>query len=191
MKRALLFLQVLGVTLAAQGVPLPSASPQPSVAPLEPPVSVLPYPLWMLVSAGVVALLLLIAILWGIIAYIRRRPAPPPPTPQEVALRELDTLEAKVETLEPYALSIEASHLLRRFITDSRQLAATAQTTPEFLAAVAGDERFSEQERELLARFLEKADLIKFARLQASHTDSSELLTQAHHFVTGEEEERA
>ena len=62
---------------------------------------------------------------------------------------------------------------------------ATQQTSPEFLAAAAASPRFSEADKTLLAAFLDKADLIKFARVHATASDSEQLLEQARRFVEG------
>ena len=75
--------------------------------------------------------------------------------------------------------------LLRLFLTREFRLRATQQTSPEFLAAAAKSPRFSEADKALLAGFLEKTDLIKFARVQATTQDSEQLLEQARQFVKG------
>ena len=65
------------------------------------------------------------------------------------------------------------------------RLPATKQTSPEFLAAISGSPMFTESDRTLLGHFLEKCDLIKFARLQATSADNSELVESALAFVQG------
>jgi hypothetical protein len=44
---------------------------------------------------------------------------------------------------------------------------------------------FSESDRSLLGHFLEKCDMIKFARMQATSADNSELVESALAFVQG------
>ena len=179
---SLLMLTALAVTASAQ-VDLPSEEIQ--VRPIAPPVEVLPYPLWMIVTAGAAAALVLALLVWGLVRWLRSRPAPPPLPPRHRALAALEALRAGIATTEPYPFSIEVSDVLRTFVTEEFKLSAIAQTSPEFLAATANSPRFSKADKELLALFLEKADLIKFARVHASAGDSERLLEQALQFVKG------
>lgn len=172
-------LTAAGSALAQQ----PDALPEPR--PLAPPVAIPAYPLWMIVAAAVAALLLVGMMVWGVIRWYRSRPAPPPPTPRERAIAALERLRARVNAVEPYPFSIEVSDELRIYITNQYHISATQRTSPEFLEAVAGRPEFSENDRALLAAFLEKADLIKFARVHATTADSERLLEQATLFVKG------
>ena len=86
---------------------------------------------------------------------------------------------------EPYQFSIRVSDILRQYVDAQYHLRATEQTSPEFLATVAGSTRFATEEKQLLAEFLERCDLIKFARIEASQEDSRALLAQAVRFVEG------
>ena len=165
--------------------PLAAGSPTPEIRPIAPPVPVFPYPMWMVVTAAVIALLILSAITWAVVRYIKNRPQPPPPTPREIALAALSRLRERVHELAPYPFSIEVSDVLRMFVTQEFRLSATRQTSPEFLAAASASPRFSEADKALLAAFLEKSDLIKFARMNASLSDSEQLLEQAVRFVEG------
>ena len=171
--------------LMPQGRSMPAAAPTPEIRPIAPPVPVFPYPLWMVVVAVFLALLVLGAIAWAVVRHIRNRPQPPPPTPRELALAALQLLRERTSTAEPYPFSIEVSDVLRTFVTREFRVRATNQTSPEFLAAAARSPRFSEADKALCAAFLEKADLIKFARVHATTADSEQLLEQAFRFVEG------
>ena len=85
------------------------------------------------------------------------------------------------------AFSVEVSDVLRTFISRHYALFATQQTSPEFLASIASSPRFSAQDREALAVFLERCDLLKFARVEASSGENMELLREAEAFVQGGE----
>jgi len=167
--------------------PTPAPSPTPELAPIAPPVPVFPYPMWMVITAAVVGLLIVAAIIWAIVGHIQNRPQPPPPTPRELALAALEALQSRIAELAPHPFSIEVSDVLRGFVVGEFRVAATRQTSPEFLAAAAASPRFTEADKSLLAAFLDKVDLIKFARAQASATDSEQLLEQARRFVKGGE----
>jgi hypothetical protein len=151
----------------------------------EPPVDVFPWPAWMVATAAGLTLLLIGLALWLIVRWVKKRPAPPPPTPREVALAELSRARGQIETLDPYAFSILVSDSLRRYLAAQFQLRATEQTSPEFLESVRSHPRFSQEETALLATFLEQCDLIKFARIEATQEDSAALLDQAVLFVKG------
>lgn len=163
----------------------PAASPAPELAPIAPPVPVFPYPMWMVVCAAVAALLVVAALVWAVVRYVKNRPVPPPPSPRERALAALERLGGRAGQTEPYPFSIEVSDVLRAFVAQEFRVRATQQTSPEFLASAAASPRFSEADKALLAAFLERADLIKFARVSASAADSEQLLEQARRFVEG------
>jgi Domain of unknown function (DUF4381) len=173
----------------APGVPSPdqasSAPPLPEIRDIAPPVDFFPYPTWMLVSAAVLAGLLLALLIGLLVRWIRNRPAPAPLSARDLAMRQLESLRTREPELEPYAFSVEVSDVLRRFVGGHFGLSATRQTSPEFLASLSNSDRFSEDDRLLLASFLEKCDLIKFARLEASHAESQQLLGSALAFTRG------
>ena len=87
--------------------------------------------------------------------------------------------------MPPYRFSIRVSEILRRYVTEQFNLPVTRQTSVEFLAALAKSSPFSEDERVLLEDFLGRCDLIKFARYEATTSDSRLLLEEATRFVKG------
>ena len=165
-----------------------SQSPQPSpveIRDIAPPVDVFPYPAWEVISAAAVLLLILALAVWLVVRWIRSRPAPPPPTPHETAVASLNKARAQIDALDPYAFSILVSDILRAYVAAQFHLHAREQTSPEFLASISGSTGFSDREKTLLAAFLEKCDLIKFARINATRDDSAALVDQAVLFVEG------
>jgi len=168
--------------------PLQTAQNQASPAPIRdiaPPIDVFPYPAWLVatVAGGAVAILALV--IWLIVRWMRGRPAPTPPTPSEIAISSLNQARGQIESLAPYEFSILVSDILRAYVAAQFHLHAKEQTSPEFLASISGASRFSDQEKTLLSVFLEKCDLIKFARIDASSEDSAMLVDQAIRFVKG------
>jgi hypothetical protein len=139
----------------------------------------------MVLTALAIALFVLAVAAWLFMRWWKKRPKPAPPTPRAVAMRELDSLRARIESMEPYRFSIAVSDVLRGFIAAQYALRATKQTSPEFLASIADARRFTDDDRALLAEFLERCDLIKFAHVDATSADSSELLRSAIAFVQG------
>jgi len=163
----------------------PGASPTPPIHDIRPPLDIFPYPMWMVVTAGAVALVALALIVTGIVRAVRNRPAAPPPSAREIALSRLKQAEADLVRKEPYAFSIQVSDILRQYVSAQYHVHATEQTSPEFLAEAARSPHFTGADKTLLAEFLERCDLIKFAHVDATADDSRALLEQAVRFVQG------
>ncbi len=138
---------------------------------------------WM-VFCGVAALLLLIGLTIWLIKRWRNRPVAVK-TPRQRALDLLARVETEIDKLTPYQFSIRVSDILRRYVTEQYQLPVTRQTSVEFLNALAANATFSPEEQTLLGDFLNRCDLIKFARYDATREDSRLLLSEADRFVKG------
>jgi hypothetical protein len=150
---------------------------------IAPPVSYSLVPRWLMVISILFGLTLLGFLGWAV---VRRRPAAPAPkSPRQRALEALDRIQAQTETLDPYRFSIRVSDILRRYVTDQYNLPVTRQTSVEFLEHLRNSSPFSEDEKAVLEDFLNRCDLIKFARYEASTVDSRMLLDEATRFVQG------
>jgi Domain of unknown function (DUF4381) len=152
---------------------------------IAPPVDYSFIPTWAIFLASFVGLSLIGLIVW----LIKRKgkPAAPPKLPREIALEELDRISGEIETMNPYLFSIRVSDILRRYVTNQYALPVTRQTSVEFLTALAKSSSFSTNEKSLLEDFLNRCDLIKFARYEATSADSRLLLEEAISFVKGEQ----
>ncbi|PYL64260.1 MAG: hypothetical protein DMF20_10935, partial [Verrucomicrobia bacterium] len=111
-------------------------------------------------------------------------PTPPQP-PRERALALLEQIRTQISAIDPYRFSIRVSDILRRYVTEQFGLPVTRQTSVEFLNGLRGSSPFSEDEKSLLEDFLNRCDLIKFARYEATTSDSELLLEEAIRFVKG------
>ncbi|HET7512327.1 MAG TPA: DUF4381 family protein [Chthoniobacterales bacterium] len=138
---------------------------------------------WMIVC-GVAGVLLVIALTTWLIKRWRNR-AVVVKTPRERALDQLVRIQSQIDKLTPYQFSIRVSDILRRYVTEQYQLPVTRQTSVEFLNALTAASPFSNEEQSLLSDFLNRCDLIKFARYEASTEDSRLLLDEADKFVRG------
>ena len=150
---------------------------------IAPPVDYSLLPPWVIFCGALAALVLCGLFGW----WIRRRwqQPKPQPSPRERTLELLDRISREIETLSPYQFSIRVSDILRRYVTDQYQLPVTRQTSVEFLAALTKASPFSEDEKSLLEDFLNRCDLIKFARYDATTEDSRLLLDEATRFAKG------
>ena len=150
---------------------------------IAPPVDYSLVPPWVIYTGIVLGIVLLGALAWWIRRLARKRQ--PVRTPRDRALEALHRIEHELETLSPYQFSIAVSDILRRYVTEQYQLPVTRQTSFEFLSLLAKSSPFSDDETSLLGDFLQRCDLIKFARYDATPDDSRRLLEEAMQFVKG------
>ena len=192
------FCRALVATAVGEAVSFPYSSTFAAIstapdrpAPVEikdiaPPVDVFPYPLWMVIGGGILALVVFSGLVWFVVTLIKSRPGPPPLSATAIAIRALEKLRAEIKEIAPYQFSVAVSDVLRTFISNAKfRLPAKNQTSPEFLAAISDSPNFSDADRSLLAGFLEHCDMIKFARIDATAEDSAKLLESAIAFVQG------
>jgi hypothetical protein len=150
---------------------------------IAPPIDYSLLPPWVIFCGALVTLALGGWIGWWL--WRRSQRPKPQPSPRERSLEELNRISREIETLPPYQFSIRVSDILRRYVTEQYQLPVTRQTSVEFLAALAKASPFSEDDKSLLEDFLNRCDLIKFARYDATPKDSRLLLEEATRFVQG------
>jgi hypothetical protein len=150
---------------------------------IAPPVDYSLIPPWLVFVISFVLLSLLGLAVWSFVR--RRKPEVPPKLPREIALGELEQIHREIEKMSPYQFSIRVSDILRRYVTQQYGLPATRQTSMEFLTAAAKAPSFSADDKSLLEDFLNRCDLIKFAKYEATTSDSELLLEEAIRFVKG------
>jgi hypothetical protein len=150
---------------------------------IAPPVDYSLTPTWVVFVGTFLTLTVIGAIVW-LIARSRKQPVPIK-SPRARALELLDRIEDEIETLSPYQFSIRVSDILRSYVTEQYKLPVTRQTSIEFLNIIKTASPFSEEEKELLKDFLDRCDLIKFARYEATTADSRLLLEEATRFLKG------
>lgn len=153
---------------------------------ISPPVDYSLIPTWAIFLCAFLALSIVGLIIWQIIRWRRRRPKHIE-TPGERALKLLELARVEIARETPYQFSIRVSDILRRYVNEQYHLPLTRQTSVEFLEALARTSSFSADERSLLGDFLNRCDLIKFARYDATTADSELLLEEASRFVKGGE----
>ena len=150
---------------------------------IAPPVDYSLVPPWVIYAGVTLGLAAFGLLAW----WIRERSRRPKPqqSPRDRAREELNRSRAEMERLTPYQFSIRISDILRRYVTEQFQLPLTRQTSVEFLNTLAKAPAFSEDEKSLLEDFLNRCDLIKFARYDATIEESRLLLAEATRFVEG------
>jgi len=138
------------------------------------PLHIPPAPLTILaLVVGALAVLLLLAGLVRLAPRLRRSIRAVQATPGDRALLELEALLAAglVEAGRVKDFYRGLTRIVRHYIEREHRIRAPAQTTPEFLAAAVRDPRFPPDTVARLRDFLESADLVKFAGLDATPDD--------------------
>jgi hypothetical protein len=151
---------------------------------ISPPVDYSLVPPWVVFCAAFVALTIIGLAVWWFVRRRMQRPAIVR-SARDLALERLEAARVEIERITPYQFSIRVSDILRRYVTEQYQLPLTRQTSVEFLTALARHSEFSEDDKSLLTDFLNRCDLIKFARYEATTADSELLLEEALRFVKG------
>lgn len=176
---------LLGAALSpiAPPSPSPAGSPAADIRDIVPPQPLfLGSPLFWLIL-GVLCLLLAAWVFWHYYLGPRLRRPARQLSPRERADRQLDDLEGQLEAMDARIFGGAVCDVLRTYIGAQYSLHPERQTSPEFLESIAGSHVFSVSEHSLLAEFLDRCDLLKFARLEASLDAKRRLLAQAREFV--------
>lgn len=163
----------------------PAAS-APTPAPLHDivgPVWFFPWPVWVVVCVALAAVLVVAGLVMGVRWLLNRRK---PPTPKERALAALERLRSSISGADPYAFGITVSDAIRNYIHEQHGLRATTQTSLEFLEGIISNPVFTDNEKTGLAVFLEKTDLLKYARAEAGESEMIGLLETAGRLVRAE-----
>ena len=150
---------------------------------IAPPVNYSLVPPWMIFVGSLIVLTIIGLAIWYGRRFFRKKQVTL--SPRERALAALSEIESEVERIAPYQFSIRVSNILRRYVVEQFALPMTRQTSVEFLNAIASAPNFGDEEKALLADFLNRCDLIKFARYEATPEDSRLLLDEARQFVKG------
>ena len=150
---------------------------------IAPPVNYSLVPPWMIFVGSLIVLTIIGLAIWYGRRFFRKKQVTL--SPRERALAALSEIESEVERIAPYQFSIRVSNILRRYVVEQFDLPMTRQTSVEFLNAIASAPNFGDEEKALLADFLNRCDLIKFARYDATTVDSRLLLDEARQFVKG------
>jgi hypothetical protein len=138
---------------------------RPIAAPVEPPV--IPAKLrWPLIIGGSIVGITALGVILFLIFRKREKKLPPPIPPEEIAYQELEWLLAQgfTERDELKEFYFHLSRIVREYIERRFGLRAPERTTEEFLEDLRHSDLLGSSHKTLLVNFLEKADLVKFAR---------------------------
>lgn len=127
---------------------------------------------WWILSALVLAGAAFLA--WRFWKQRRRRVPPPVIVPAHIrARRELEQALAYIGS--PKEFCILVSDIIRWYLEERFQFRAPERTTEEFLHELAGTDLLSSAQKLSLATFLEKCDLVKFAKYEPGEPELRDL----------------
>ncbi len=161
--------------------PAAAATPAP-IHDIAGPVWIFPYPVWGVIGAGVLLLVLLGVAVW----FLRRKPGPRILTAKQRALNAIAAFRAKGAEADAYEFGVKVSDALRTYIRDQYGVDAVTRTSVEFLDVIRANAVFSANEKAAISEFLESVDLLKFARQTAGVEEITQLLDIAERVVNGE-----
>lgn len=148
------------------------------IRPQKPPVRIRPSWAGWLGPLLVVVLGVLAWLAWR--RYQRQRQAPPPAVVIPPYRRALERLRAALESLhDPQRFTVEVSQTLRVYLEERFHLHAPERTTEEFLAEVRAGQLLTPLQQQLMADFLTRCDLVKFARYEPGEAELRELYDAA------------
>lgn len=150
---------------------------------VKPPVPIVnPWPY--AVAALLLALLVAAFLTWLLRKRRGQRGAPPTLVLVPPHRRASDALHAALALIrDPRAFITQVANTLRLYLEERFQLHAPERTTEEFLQELPTCPALSSRQTELLADFLIRSDLVKFARHEPAETELRALWHTAHRLV--------
>jgi len=122
-------------------------------------------------------LLCVLALLLGLLIFLirrrRRKPAPPPIPAHVRARQQLDAALALLGQPKPFVIAI--SDTLRGYLEERFNFRAPDRTTEEFLLDLQRTPLLVHDQKASLGDFLQRCDLVKFARYEPTERELHEL----------------
>jgi len=103
------------------------------------------------------------------------------PSPHVIAMAGIENL--KNTNFEVHSFYTSLSDIVRHYLEGQFNIAATGQTTREFLIEAKQNNHLEHFDRESLGSFLVAADLVKFAKHEPGDTCSNDALKKAETFI--------
>ena len=148
------------------------------------PVDV-PVPWWWWALGALLLALAVGAALWWWKRRKEKLAAPQVVPPHEIALKALDALLSEDllagGSVELFYLRL--SDIVRHYIEDQFSLRAPEQTTEEFLAAMSHGPQIRRDHQTLLREFLQRADMVKFAKFVPAAAETGGAVDAARQFI--------
>lgn len=124
-------------------------------------------------------------VVWRLYELWKNQPPRPPKlpnvSPEQKAHQQLDA--ALRLLMEPKVFCSAVSDAVRVYLEDRFRFKAPERTTEEFLSELQKSPRLNDEQKKTLADFLERCDLVKFARFEPAETELKQLHSVAHRLV--------
>ena len=165
----------------------PEATLRDVKPPLEVPIDWITVAWW---AAGIIVLLVLLAAL--IRYWIRKRrrspvePVKPSVPPLHEARRRLEAALRLISEPKPFCIAV--SDVVRWYLERRFALHAPDRTTEEFLEELQLSDLLNADQKQVLAEFLQRCDLVKFARLEPNESELRQLHSTASRLVEDTDE---
>lgn len=142
------------------------------------PVPLPPELLWLWIAVGAALGGLLATLIWN--KWFRGAPLPPPAPPVPPHQRAKHRLADALALLsQPKPFCIAVSDALRLYLEERFTLHAPDRTTEEFLLELQRASQLNDAQKEFLADFLSRCDVVKFAKHEPSEAELRRLHSAA------------
>jgi hypothetical protein len=153
---------------------LSAAAGTNSLRDIKPPVEIQSAWAWVWLALGLLAVVILAVIVWKLLRQRRAQVLFVPPIPAHVrARRKLEDALALLAQPKPFCTLV--SDTLRFYLEERFDFRAPERTTEEFLHELQGTDRLLPEQKGSLGRFLERCDLVKFARYEPAEPELRDL----------------
>jgi len=161
-----------------------------SLRDIKPPVEIPSGWAWLWWTLAALALAALLVWLWRV--WSRRRALAPPVPIIPPHVRAKQKLKDALEMIgQPREFCILVSDTLRQYLEERFDFRAPERTTEEFLYELKGTHLLTRDQKDSLSLFLERCDLVKFARYEPREPELRDLHTAAVRLVEETEPEPA
>lgn len=144
---------------------------------IQPPVPIRSIWDWL---PGALAALAVLALLYALFRWWKRKPQPPPPLAVPPHVRARNRLRQALDWIsEPKPFCISISDTLRLYLEERFHWHAPERTTEEFLDELQTSVILQPDQKQSLSEFLTRCDLVKFARQSPTEPELLELLDVA------------
>lgn len=145
-----------------------------SLRDIRPPVEIPNGWAWLIWTLGILAVAALLALAWW--RWRQKRPLAPPIPVVPPHVRARQQLEAALALIgKPKEFCIAVSDAARWYLEERFDFRAPERTTEEFLHELTSTDRLTPDQKNSLGEFLQRCDLVKFARYEPGEPELREL----------------
>jgi hypothetical protein len=137
---------------------------------IKPPVEIPNYWMWLWIGLGALAVLILLLLVWRYLHKRMTQASVVPPVPAHVRAKQ-KLQEALAFITQPKPFCILVSDTIRTYLEERFTFHAPERTTEEFLHELQNTDLLAGDQKEKLGEFLERCDLVKFAKYEPGEAE--------------------